>query len=195
LVPANPAPEAITEGHAGPVAIEFELTPEEWVEVSLQHSSRSPQVIEATRRVRILFGALVLLATLISLLDGALTAAFVWLVVGLVVMAVMAPALRAGRRRQVRRYAQSGIQNGMFGRHRIELRAEGIMDSTEGYDWLAKWSAIERVEEGEGSFLIYTGPNALLPIPHTAFRDPAELRRFSDAFHALREADRQIDRW
>jgi len=163
------------------------------VEVSLQHSARSPQVVEATRTVRILFGALVLLTVLISLLDGALTAAFVWLVAGLVVMAVMSPVLRAGRRRQVRRYAETGIQNGMFGHHRIELRPDGILDSTEGYDWLAKWSSIERVEEGEGSFLIYTGPNALLPIPHTAFRDSAELRRFSDAFHSLREADRQID--
>jgi len=172
------------------VQVEFELTPEEWVEVSLQHSSKSPQVLEATRKVRILFGALIVLATLISLLDGGMTAAFVWLAAGAVVMAAMNPILRSARRKQVREYAASGIANGMFGPHRVELRPEGMLDATEGYEWLTRWSAVERVEEGDGSFLVYTGPNALLPIPHSAFRDAADLRRFSDAFYALREADR-----
>lgn len=174
-------------------SVEFELTPEEWVEVSLQHSSKSPQVLEAMRNVRVLFAALILLAVLISLLDGATTAAAIWLAAGSVVLAGMKPLLRASRRRQVKEYADSGIANGMFGPHRVELRPEGMLDSTDGYEWLTRWSAIERVEEGEGAFLVYTGPNALLPIPHSAFRDAAQLRQFSDAFYALRDADRQLD--
>jgi hypothetical protein len=173
------------------VQVAFELTPEEWVEVSLQHSSKSPQVREATRNVRVLFGALIAVAALLSILDGGTTAAVVWLAAGSVVMAAMNPLLRASRRKQVRQYAESGIANGMFGPHRVELRPEGMLDATEGYEWLTRWSAIERVEEGEGAFLVYTGPNALLPIPHSAFRDGAELRRFSDAFYALRDPDRQ----
>lgn len=173
--------------------VEFELTPEEWVEVSLQHSSKSPHVLEATRKVRVLFGALITFAALISLLDGATAAAVIWLAAGSVVMAVMSPLLRAARRKQIKQYADSGIANGMFGPHRVELRPDGMLDSTDGYEWLTRWSAIDRVEEGEGAFLVYTGPNALLPIPHSAFRDSAELRRFSDAFYALREAH-QTDR-
>ena len=168
------------------VSVEFELTPEEWVEVSVQHSSTSPQVRTAMRNVTILFGALIVLAVLISLLDGAATAAVIWLAAGSIVMAMMNPLLRSSRRRQLRQYAESGIANGMFGPHRVELSPEGMLDSTEGYEWLTRWSAIERVEEGEGAFLVYTGPNALLPIPHSAFRDSASLRSFSDAFHALR---------
>lgn len=169
--------------------MEFELTPEEWVEVSLAHSSKSPQVREAMRNVRILFGALVVLAALISLLDGAGTAALLWLIAGGVVMAVMGPLLRASRRKQFRQYAETGIAHGMFGPHRVELRPEGMLDSTEGYEWLTRWSAIDRVEEGDGAFLVYTGPNALLPIPHSAFRDSGSLRRFGEAFFRLREAD------
>lgn len=165
-----------------PVAVEFELTPEEWIEVSVQHSSNSAEVREAQRTVQWLVGALIALATLISLLDGSGTAAFLWLLVGLVVMAVMKPALRAGQRRQITKYAQTGITNGMFGPHRVELRPDGLLDSTTEYEWLARWSSIERVEEGQGCLLIYTGPHALLPIPHTAFPDSESLRRFSDAF-------------
>ena len=172
-----------------PVVVEFELTPEDWVEVSMQHAEKSPQIQEAVKNVRVLFGALIVLAALISLLDGALTGAVIWLLAGLVVMAMMTPALRSGRRRQVKRYAESGIANGMFGPHRVELRPEGMVDRTDGYEWLTYWSAIERVEEGDGSFLIYTGTNAILPIPHTAFPDASALRRFSEAFFALREAD------
>jgi len=172
-----------------PVVVEFELTPEDWVEVSLQHSEKSPQIQEAMRNVRILFGALIVLAALISLLDGATTGAMIWLLAGAVVMAVMTPTLRSGRRRQVKKYAESGIANGMFGPHRVELRPEGMVDRTNGYEWLTYWSSVERVEEGDGSFLIYTGTNALLPIPHTAFPDAASLRRFSEAFFSLREAD------
>lgn len=177
-------------GGRGPVGVEFELTPEEWVEVSLQHSSTSPQILEAQRKVRILFGALIVLAALISVLDGASTAALMWLFAGAVVTAFMKPILRAARRSQVQKYVQSGIAHGMFGPHRVELRPEGVLDVTDGYEWLTRWSAIDRVEEGEGAFMVYTGPNALLPIPHTAFPDSASLRRFSDAFFALREADR-----
>jgi hypothetical protein len=173
-----------------PVVIEFELTPEDWVEVSMHHSEKSPQIQGAMRNVRILFGALIVLAALISLLDGGTTGAMIWLIAGAVVMAVMTPTLRAGRRRQVKQYAESGIANGMFGPHRVELRPDGMVDRTNGYEWLTYWSSIERVEEGDGSFLIYTGTNALLPIPHTAFPDAASLRRFSEAFYSLREAER-----
>ena len=169
------------------VSVEFELTPEEWIEVSIQHSSQSPQVREATRTVKVLFGALIVLAALISLLDGALTGAVIWLAAGSVVLSMMNPLLRSSRRKQITQYAETGIANGMFGPHRVELGPEGMLDRTEGYEWLTRWSAIERVEEGDGAFLVYTGPNSLLPIPHSAFRDSASLRSFSDAFYALRE--------
>ncbi len=175
-----------TGSHEGtpvePVSVEFELTPEEWIEVSVQHSSNSPQVREAQRTVQLLVGAIIVLAALISVLDGSATAGFIWLLVGLVVMAFMKPALRAGQRRQITKLAETGITNGMFGPHRVELRPDGMLDSTTEYEWLARWSSIERVEEGQGCFLIYTGPHALLPIPHTAFPDSESLRRFSDAF-------------
>jgi hypothetical protein len=176
------------EGRPGePVVVEFELTPEEWVEVSLQHASKSPQIRQARRMVRLLVGAIVVLAALLSILDGAASAGLVWLIAGVVVMAFMGPILRSSQRHQIRKHAEGGITNGMFGPHRVELRPEGMLDSTDGYEWLARWSSIERVEDGEGCFLIYTGPNALLPIPHTAFRDSESLRRFSHAFFTFKE--------
>lgn len=175
----------------GPIAVEFELTPEDWVEVSLEHSWRSKQLREARRTIRALVATIFVVLALLGLLNGSTGMAVVSLLVGGVLFAALDPLLRSSQRSQLRRFAVTGIANGMFGRHRVELRPEGMLDATEGYDWLTRWPAIDRVEEGEGAFLVYTGPNALLPIPHSAFRDSATLRSFADAFYQLRQSGEQ----
>lgn len=171
----------------GAPTVSFELTPEDWVEVALQHDGRSEHLRTAKRTIRLLWVAIVLLLALLSLMQGSSAGALTWVLGGAFVLAILDPLLRHSRRSQLRKLAGSGIANGMFGPHRVELRPEGIIDVTEGYEWLTRWSAIERVEDGEGSFLVYYGPNALLPIPHSAFPDAASMRRFGDAFFALKE--------
>jgi hypothetical protein len=177
--PESTAPEVI--------GVDFELTPEEWVEVGMQHSWRSKPLRQARRTVRGLLVAIFVLLALLGLVQGSTLVAVTWLLGGAVVVAALDPLLRGSQRNQLRKLAATGIANGTFGPHRVELTPAGMLDSTSGYDWLTRWPAIERVEEGEGAFLIYTGPNACLPIPHSAFRDAPALRRFADAFYALRE--------
>lgn len=171
-----------------PVVVEFQLTPEEWVEVSLQHSAQQPQIVRATRSVRRSFVLITVLLAVLFFMNGLAGAGYVFLIASIVGTAVLGPLIRSSQRKRTLEYARSGIQNGMFGPHRVELRPEGMLDCTEGYEWLTRWSAIDRVEEGEGAFLVYTGPNALLPIPHSAFPDSESLRRFSHAFFAFRKA-------
>jgi hypothetical protein len=170
-----------------PVLVEFELTPEEWVEVSLQHAAKQPQILKAVRNMRMAFAVLMLALAALFFLGGMSGAGYVFLIAAVFMSATMGPMIRSAQRKRTLEYARSGIANGMFGPHRVELRPEGMLDVTEGYEWLTRWGAIERVEEGEAAFLVYTGPNSLLPIPHSAFRDSASLRRFSDAFFALRD--------
>jgi YcxB-like protein len=180
----------VDEGPSDPVAVEFELTPEEWIEANVQHSTRSAMFKAAKRRVRIMFGLLLVLLALLGYTMGSATVALTWLVAGGVGLAVLGPALDRSQRRQLKRFADEGIGAGMFGRHRVELRPEGVLDSTDGYEWLARWPSIERVEEGDGAFLIYSGPNRFLLIPHSAFPDSATVRHFADTFYALRERAR-----
>jgi len=170
-----------------PVTVAFELTPEEWVEVSLQHSATQPQIVKATRSARRSFAVLMALLAFLFFLNGMAGSAYVFLIAAVLGMATLGPLIRRSQRKRTLEYARTGIQNGMFGPHRVELRPEGMLDVTDGYEWLTRWAAIDRVEEGEAAFLVYTGPNALLPIPHSAFRDSESLRRFSHTFFALRE--------
>lgn len=173
------------------VVVDFELTPEEWVEVSLEHTARSRFVRKAMRQVRGLYGAIIALGALLAILGGSASYALLILLAGGLAFAFLEPTVRRARRKQFVQFAETGIANGMFGPHRVELRPEGMADSTEGYEWLTRWSAIDRVEETEGAFLIYTGANAFLPIPHSAFRDSETLRRFSETFFARLEAGRE----
>jgi hypothetical protein len=177
------------DGPSETVSIEFELTPEDWAEASLAHAKKSPLVREAMRRFQVAFVLIIACLALLGLLEGSTSLAVTFLLAGAVAMALIGPALRSGRRRQTLKYAREGIANGTFGHHRVELRPEGMLNRTEGYEWLTYWSSIERVEEGKGSFAVYTGPNAVVIIPHTAFPDSASLRQFSETFFALREAD------
>jgi hypothetical protein len=172
------------------VSVEFELTPEEWVEVSLEHHERQPTTRLAMRNVRALLAALLLVvAMLVGLLGGAGSVALTWLLAGGVLLAGVGPLVRSAQRAQLRRLAEVGIANGTFGHHRVELREDGLLDSTEAYERLTRWPAIERVERGEGAFLVYLGPNAFMPIPYSAFRDAESLRRFGDAFYALQSGE------
>ena len=180
------SPETPLAPDSVPIAIEFELTPEDWVEVSMEHAWRSRPLAEARRQIRLVLIALFLVLMLLFLLQGATAFAVTMLFAGGLLVAILDPLLRSSQRSQLRRVAEAGLANGTFGRHRVELRPEGMLDATEGYEWLTRWSAIDRVEEGQGSFLIYMGPNALLPVPHSAFRDGASLRQFAEAFYRLR---------
>lgn len=169
------------------VAVEFELTPEDWIEVQMEHSTRSALLKEGKRRVRVTLAALLVLLALLGYVMGSVTVAVTWLLAGGVLLGLLGPLIDRSQRKQLERFAREGIGMGMFGRHRVELRPEGMLDSTVGYEWLARWPSIDRVEEGEGAFLIYSGPNRFLPIPHSAFPDSDTLRSFADTFYRLKE--------
>jgi len=177
----------MTDQAATSVTVNFELTPEQWVQASLEHYGKQTVNREAVRRLRLVFGALVVaVAALITISGARGTATVIWLLAGGSVLPFFSRLVRSGQRRQLRRYAEVGIANGTFGPHRIELGPEGMSDSTAAYERLTRWSAIERVEKGESAFMVYVGPNAFLPIPHSAFQDADLVRRFDDAFDRLR---------
>ena len=174
-----------------PIAVEFELTPEEWVEVGMEHTWRSASLAAARRKVRLLLIAIFALLMLLFMLLGTAFLAVTSLFAGGLLVALLDPLLRSSQRTQLRQIAAAGLANGTFGRHRVELRPEGMLDATDGYEWLTRWSAVERVEDTGAAFLVYTGPNACLPIPHSAFRDASSLRQFAEAFYRLRESRRE----
>ena len=172
---------------------EFELTPEDWEEMNAVHlfdSSLHHQLVGRTRVVSVL---LFMTLAALSLLLGFTIGAIIFGATGLVVPALIGPMHRHAQRRALRKLGEQGISNGTFGHHRVEVRDEGLFHATHAYESLIRWHAIEEVKEKADSFFVYTGPNAFLPIPVTAFPDSDSLRGFADAFFEQMAKHRGVD--
>ena len=175
------------------IAVEYELTPEEWVAAAADHSWKSDLTQKALRQIRMAFGIVWTLLALLTLVGGNVLGAVVWAVAGAVWTAILPSLTRWSQRRQLGKVSMKGLAHGTFGPHRVELRDEGILDFTPEYEWLIRWSAIDGVKEVDGNFLVYTGPNAFLPIPSSAFRDARTVRAFGDRFFRLMHAAHGAD--
>jgi len=165
------------------VAVEFELTPEDWEDVNAVHLFDSSLQRRALGRSRVAIGLLfATLAALMALLGFGM-GAVVFGAGALAMPALMGPMHEHAQRRALRKMAEEGISVGTFGRHRIEVRSDGLFHATHAYETLLRWHAIQEVKSRDGHFLVYFGPNAFLPIPDTAFPNAETLRRFADAFY------------
>ena len=171
-----------------PPTAEFEITPEDWEEVNAAHLFASSLFRDSAKNVRILTGLLFVTLALYTLLIGSSFLAMVFLVATPGAVAAMGPLIRSAQRNSLRKLSEQGISNGVFGSHRVEVREEGLWHATNAFESLLRWHAIDRVVETGGFFFVYTGPNAFLPIPVTAFRDVDSLRTFADTFHRRRAA-------
>ena len=162
---------------------EYELTPEDWEEVNAVHLFDSPLYKEMTSRGRIIGGLLFATLSALMLLMGWTGGAIMFALGIPISIASMGPMQRKAQRQSLKKLGEQGVSNGLFGHHRVEVREEGLFHRTHAFDTLIRWHAIEDVREKSGHFFVYTGPNAFLPIPVTAFPDSQSLRAFSDAFH------------
>lgn len=175
-------------------SVEFEITPEDWERVNAEHVFANPIFHETTKSLRIVVGLLLLtLAGLTSVL-GSSWAALFFLIMAPPMIAGVGPLTRHSQMSSLRKLTRQGIAAGIFGAHRVEVRPDGLFHGTDAFESLIRWHAIERVEEVAGHFFVYTGPNAFLPIPVTAFRDSASLRDFADAFQERMASARAPER-
>jgi hypothetical protein len=168
--------------HSDPITVEFEFTPEDWERANATHSWNSELTKNALKQMQVLFGAIVSLMALLLFLGGTGLGAAAMLIAGTLMFGMLRPLVRHSQKRQIKKVADLGLINGIFGPHRVELRDDGILNSTTGYEWLVRWSAIEDIKESDGSFLIYSGANSFLTIPSSAFPDNETLRAFGDRF-------------
>jgi len=172
---------------------EFELTPEDWEDVNAMHLFDSPLHHQLVGRTRVVSLLLFMTLAALSLLLGYAVGAIMFGATGLVVPALIGPMHRHAQRRALRKLGEQGISNGTFGHHRVEVREEGLFHATHAYESLIRWHAIEDVKEKAGNFFVYTGANAFLPIPVTAFPDSESLRHFADEFFGQMAKHRQVD--
>lgn len=165
---------------------DFELTPEDWEAVNMAHVLDSPLYAEMTARARLYGGLLFVTLALFSAMLGSMMAATLFAIATPAFVYGVGPIQRRAQSDSLRKLAKEGVSNGLFGHHRVEVREDGLWHATDAHETLIRWHAIEDVREVDGHFFVYTGPNAFIPIPVTAFPDSTSLRSFSEAFHSRR---------
>lgn len=168
-----------------PVSVEYDLTPEEWVDLAVEHNRNSDVVKQASRNGQLALAGITAILGILALLAGYPAFTLLWLFAGAIGVVLLPRQFEGAQRKQYETVARGGIMNGMFETHRVSLLEDGIMDETDAYQRLTRWHAVEKVVDGPGSFMIYFGSDAFLPVPHSAFRDSSELRAFSERFFAL----------
>ena len=163
--------------------VEYELTPEDWEAVNAAHIFESPVYVEASKNTRIVGGLLFATLSAFCFLSGSATGGILFALAGPPFVYLVGPLMRKSQLASLRKMRRQGISNGLFGRHRIEVRADGLYHGTDAYETVIRWHAIDEVKQKDDHFFVYTGPNAFVPIPVTAFPDAERLRAFSDGFH------------
>ena len=171
------------------ITLEYELTPEEWVAAMGLHHDATHVRRGDVRRLQAITGGLLGAVAVGAWIMGFWVTAGIWATISLAYVHSIPGQLKRQARLHLGRTAGEGVIAGLFGTHRIELRAEGIADITSGYETVFRWNAVEGVDHEEGLFIIHVGPHAFIPIPDSAFGGPEELRAFSDAFYTLRGLD------
>jgi hypothetical protein len=75
-------------------------------------------------------------------------------------------------------YLITAQSRGFFGRRRVELNDDGVLNSGEHTHQLTKWKGVERIVETEEQLLLYLSPHAAIIIPHRAFTNPLKYEEF-----------------
>lgn len=187
-------PEQRSGGRTTALAAEYEITPEDWEAVNAAHIFDSPLYVDLTRKSRIVGGLLFATLSLFTLTLGSGTGALLFALAGPPFVYFVGPLQRKAQVNSLNRLRKQGISHGLFGPHRIEIREEGLFHATSAHETLIRWHAIDHVREIDGHLLVYTGPNAFLPVPITAFPDADRLRAFAHAFHERLGAHRPNER-
>ena len=77
--------------------------------------------------------------------------------------------------------ASAARQPGVLGRHTIEVRADGLRETTSANDTLWPWTEVREIVETREFLLLRIRAVGMFMIPRSAFASDDQLRRFIDA--------------
>jgi hypothetical protein len=151
------------------MTIEYDLTPADYAAFAAYHHSFPGAAGGSQRRLRYGFAAAYLAIFAVHLATGVRPRDYVWLALAVLWFVFVPRLYQRFVRRNVQRIAEQGLCRGSVGPHRMIVAAEGITDVTPHYEWMTRWSGVERVIRLPERLLIYVGTNAAFQVPRRAF--------------------------
>lgn len=164
--------------------VDYELTPDDLYAFQLRATQVSPVARRARRKLYIyLFLAVVLLAIVpaigadgfdVSRVSFGFLLTFFPLVAGITWLLEK----RLSRRTILELLKEEVPEKGQLGKHRMKLDDTGVLEATAVGEQRTSWAGINRVEQSQDYFYIYTTPSAAFVIPRRAFADARDAEAF-----------------
>jgi len=171
------------------MSIEYEITLDDLVALTLYHSETAPGM----RRNRVLLlgmGGVLLLfavattfstdwkAALSSPMGFLLTILPIVLPIGLLYY-TLSPGMRSRQAKfMVARTYKDGKGHNVFGKHTLTVSPEGLVETIGATEYRTAWASVERIGVTPEYVFIYTSPIQASVVPRRAFADEAASQEF-----------------
>jgi hypothetical protein len=169
---------------ADPIAVDYELTPDDLNAFQLRAIQRSPSAKRTRRNTYIyLFAGVLLLAIVPAIGPGGFDISRVSFGFLVGFFALVASLTWFFEKRLTRRAISDLVKEekpdkGQLGRHTLRLDDAGMVESTAVGESRTSWAGVDRVEKDPDYIFIYTAPHAALVIPRHAFSSADESEKF-----------------
>ncbi len=164
--------------------VEFELTAEDYVELTTVHTACSPTVRRQRRRA-FLFGCVALMAlpTLVLATTDkpiAEAAMAIWplLTAPIVFLLIAIPYIRWRTSRMAKRMLLEGGPSGLSGPCSLAIETDGLVESRAAGVTTRNWDSVEKILVTATHIFIYTSAIEAFVLPRHAFASPDEGHQF-----------------
>ncbi len=180
------------------MVIEYELTKEDVLALSIYHSEHQPHA-QRTRLIRRIAGSLFIVGIILTTMTIARKSATEWTPMSLLsflivciafTLIIFQPAII--KRWLIRIAVAKADREGRFklslGKQELTLTPEALIWKTPISESKTSWSAVEKIVETEQHVFIYTSAVAALVVPQRAFPDESAYREFVETarrFHGV----------
>ena len=144
----------------------------------LYNSEHSASFRRGRLLLQLVVGLMTAASSTIYFVAGDYLKAVVWLVAGLLLVAVVPRSFRWSVERQALKVYRRSQKKGLVGVHRLSLAPEAMVHTSEREESRVVWSGVERVVSSDEYVFIYTSAATATVVPKRAFSDDAECAEF-----------------
>jgi hypothetical protein len=159
----------------------YNLTEDDFIKYNLFHVKNSESALKSLKMQRFLTPVLyaIIAYVLSSFADIPFLYAFIPFLIVSILWVVFYPKYFYNRiTRHTKKMVTEGKNEGLLGKHSMNLTEEGIVDSTSSGETKVHWSGIEKFKEDDSNLFLYNSSISAYIIPKRDLTDLEEVRTY-----------------
>ena len=183
----EPGSGATLRESGGDLTVAYEFTREDYIEYNLFVNDRR----KPYRRMHLFLLGGLLLYALLLLATGTFRDNHILLAVFAAVAGVIAffpVILRRSIRVNARRLVADGVNRYLFGRKRLAVNSEGLVETGEYSELRLKWEIVENVVRSDAHLYLFLSSIQAIIVPRRAFATDADFQGFYERLQAFQRS-------